>query len=120
MAPRFLELSPAGPKGGLIPGNSIDMANVLSGTPNERSGSFSSIGETFDVGIFESDANEERIDDYPVVEVMVILEGHATAEGDDGEVTELKPGQVYCIEKGWSGVWRQKDTMRKFTVVYTP
>lgn len=120
MAPRFFALDPAGPQGGIQPGASIDMANVLSGSPNERSGSFGSIGDSFDVGIFVSDAYEERIDSYPGAEIMVILEGHATVESDDGVVTELEPGKVYYLEKGWSGTWRQHDTVRKFTVVFLP
>lgn len=120
MAPRFLALDPAGPSGGIQPSALIDMANVVSGTPNEHSASFASMGENFDVGIFVTDAYEERIEDYPAAEVMVILEGHATITGEDGVVTELEPGKVYLLEKGWSGTWRQHDTVRKFTVVYIP
>ncbi|MCB1329910.1 MAG: DUF861 domain-containing protein [Maritimibacter sp.] len=120
MAARFFALDPHGPQGGIQPGSSIDIANVLSGTPNERSASFASLGARFDVGIFVSDAYEERIDDYPVFEVMVILDGHATAESDDGVVTALEPGRVYLLEPGWSGTWRQSEAVRKFTVVFQP
>lgn len=120
MTARFFALDPAGPPGGPQPSTLIDMENVVSGTPNEHSASFANMGDSFDVGIFVTDAYEERIDNYPAAEVMVILEGHATVESDDGVVTELVPGQVYLLEKGWSGLWRQHDTVRKFTVVYIP
>lgn len=120
MAPKCTVLSPHGPQGGLKPGNDIDPAMVLTGTPNEQSASFASIDGKFDVGIFQADAYEERIENYPVAEVMVVLEGEARLESDDGTVTVLRAGDVAYIEKGWSGYWRQPARMRKYTVMYTP
>ncbi|MCW3783615.1 cupin domain-containing protein [Defluviimonas sp. CAU 1641] len=120
MAPKCMVLSSTGPEGGLARVHDIDPAMVLSGSPNEHSASFASVDGKFDVGIFQADAYEERIENYPVAEVMVILEGQARLESDDGTVTELRRGDVAYIENGWTGYWRQSARMRKFTVMYTP
>lgn len=97
----------------------IDPATILSGTPNERLASFVNVpvSGNLDIGIWECDAYEERIDGYPVDEIMVIVSGGATLTSDAGITTELQAGDVAFVPKGWKGQWVQTDTIRKFTMM---
>jgi uncharacterized cupin superfamily protein len=116
--PRCFQLNKNGPDGALHPSQMILAEAVLSGTPNERSASFLNVDGVFDVGVFETDAYEERIDGSPIHEIMVILSGHVRVEPDDAPAFVIGPGDVVCMERGWRGFWRQSETVRKFTVIY--
>ncbi len=97
----------------------IDPSTILSGTPDERLASFTNVpvSGNLDVGIWECDAYEERIDGYPVDEVMIVISGGATLVSDAGVSTELKAGDVAFVPRGWKGKWIQTETIRKFTVM---
>lgn len=99
--------------------NEIDPTTIISGSPNERLASLFNIpaGGELEVGIWESDAYEEQIDNYPVNEIMVVLSGGATMVSASGVKTDLKPGDTVYLPKGWSGKWIQTETIRKITLV---
>ena len=94
----------------------IDPETIVSGTPNEKVASYAKVGN-LDVGLWESEPYEERIRDYPVDEVMIIISSGAVMTDLDGNATELKAGDVAYVPKGWSGTWKQTETIRKYTVM---
>ena len=97
----------------------IDPETIVSGDPQERLASFATttVSGDLDIGIWECDAYEERIDSYPVDEVMVIISGSTSLISDAGVRTDLVSGDVAFVPKGWKGRWLQSETIRKFTVM---
>ena len=97
----------------------IDPDTIVAGEPRERLASFvtTTVSGDLDVGIWECDAYEERIDSYPVDEVMVIISGSTSLISDAGVRTDLVSGDVAFVPRGWKGRWIQSETIRKFTVM---
>jgi hypothetical protein len=58
-----------------------------------------------------------RVADWPVDELMVILEGSVHVSGAGGRALRLGAGDVVLAPKGAAFTWRQTSTVRKFFVV---
>lgn len=54
----------------------------------------------------------------PCDEVAPILSGAAMVETDDGRALTLGAGDVLVTPMGSSGIWRAREPVRKFWVVY--
>ena len=74
-------------------------------------------GET-EVGIWECTPGGWHIENRPDTEVVHILTGRVAMTDDStGEITEIGPGDVMVLPKGWSGRWDVLETTRKLYVV---
>ncbi len=65
------------------------------------------------VGIWEATAYSEKIDKYAADEIMFVLEGSVTIIGEDGDENTFGPGDCCFMPRGFSGVWKQSETMEK-------
>ena len=94
--------------------------------PNEEEvtleGSLNHRGKTlfdgdFSAKIYEADPAKLRIDDFPIDEYILVLEGRLILTDDNGEVSEYKPGDSLVIPKGFSGYWHMPEKYREFIII---
>ncbi len=73
------------------------------------------------VGVWEATAYSERVVDYPCDEIMFVLEGSVTVIDEDGHEETFKQGDCFFMPLGYTGLWKQDETMKKFHMsVYRP
>jgi uncharacterized cupin superfamily protein len=80
--------------------------------------SFQSGDEKFDVGFYHGSKVTLRINDWPVDEVMVFLEGQVEITNEDGTSKIYGPGDMLVMPKGFVGIWRQLGPIKKLNVSY--
>ena len=68
-------------------------------------------------GVWSASPVVARFEAYPFDEFMTVLDGSLTLEPDGADPITLHRGQSFVIPKGWRGVWRQTETLRKHFVV---
>jgi mannose-6-phosphate isomerase-like protein (cupin superfamily) len=51
-------------------------------------------------------------------EFVHILSGRMTVTPDDGEPTEVGPGDTAVFPRGWAGTWQIHETIRKLYVLF--
>ncbi len=64
-------------------------------------------------GVWECAPCREKIDAYPVNEMMTVLGGSVTLTGADGSVQTFGAGETFFIPKGTPCVWQVTETLRK-------
>jgi uncharacterized cupin superfamily protein len=69
------------------------------------------------VGVWECTPGGWAIENRPDTEVVLVLSGRATLTSSGGEATEIGPGDVAVLPRGWSGRWDVRETLRKVYVV---
>ena len=67
-------------------------------------------------GIWEATPGRWRVV-YDEWEYCHILAGHSRLHGEDGAVTELRPGDSIVIRPGFTGEWEVVETTRKDYVI---
>ena len=96
----------------------VTHSGVIEGQPQERSAVF--FEEMRDrpgkmrVGIWESTAYAEKIVDYDKDEFMIVLEGSCTIIDEAGNEEHFRVGDAFFMEKGFTGIWRQSEPMKKY------
>jgi uncharacterized cupin superfamily protein len=68
-------------------------------------------------GVWSADAQETKIDSYPVDEVCVLLAGTVTLTSADGQVSEFTAGDAFAIRKGTALTWANTPDVRKIYVI---
>ena len=68
-------------------------------------------------GVWSADAQETKIDSYPVDEVCVLLAGTVTLTAADGQVSEFTAGDAFAIRKGTALTWANPPDVRKIYVI---
>ncbi len=96
----------------------VTHAGIIEGDPKERSTLFfaqmrNAPGKVR-IGIWESTAYAEKIVDYDKDEFMVVLEGSCLIIDDDGSEERFETGDVFFMPKGFTGIWRQTEPMKKY------
>jgi uncharacterized protein len=100
------------------PWTAVTHASVIEGSPKERSALF--FEQMRDdpgnvrIGIWESTAYAEKIVDYDKDEFMVVLEGSCIIVDDDGSEEQFETGDAFFMPKGFTGIWRQTEPMKKY------
>lgn len=61
-----------------------------------------------------------KLSDWPVDEVMFILEGSVEITDLDGHGQIYKAGDAFVMPKGFSGTWRQLSDIKKVSFSYSP
>jgi len=77
----------------------------------------SMIGGTIDAGVWSATRATWDELDYPVDEVIVMIEGHLRITEPDGEPHDLRRGDMYYFPKGWAGRWEVVEDMQKIYFV---
>jgi uncharacterized cupin superfamily protein len=70
-----------------------------------------------EVGVWECTPGSWTIERRADTETVQILSGRARMTDADGTVTELGPGDVLVLPRGWSGRWEILETVRKLYVI---
>ncbi|MHB1431896.1 MAG: cupin domain-containing protein [Streptosporangiaceae bacterium] len=70
-----------------------------------------------DAGIWECEPGEFTADRSTSTEICQILSGAATVTGEDGTATEIGPGSLLVLPRGWRGRWVIREHLRKTYVV---
>ncbi len=72
-------------------------------------------------GVWEASPYKCRLDNYKCDEFCVVLEGSVTMIEEDGREETYRAGDTFLIPKGFTGFWKQTETMKKFfvTTCYT-
>ena len=68
-------------------------------------------------GVWSCTVGGWTIESYEVNEAMVMLAGHLRLTATDGTVTDVHPGDLFFIPKGWSGRWDTMEDMQKAYVI---
>ncbi len=64
-------------------------------------------------GVWTCDVGAWDETDYPVNEVMVMVDGHLRIHEPGGVVHDLREGDMFALPKGWAGRWDVVEPMRK-------
>ncbi|MEE4350160.1 MAG: cupin domain-containing protein [Pacificimonas sp.] len=81
---------------------------------------YASADGRFVVDVSDYDTFSATIRDWPVDEVMVMLEGEVTVTDEDGTSTRFGPGDSFLMRQGFNGTWEQDGPIRKIAVIYRP
>ncbi|MEM8863493.1 MAG: cupin domain-containing protein [Chloroflexota bacterium] len=92
--------------------------NILDGNPETIAAELTD-SDKLNAGVWGSSVGKWRIDGYSVNEIMIIQSGRVRLTEDDGPVTELGPGDMFYVPKGWKGT-REKleDVQKVYVMVY--
>ena len=71
-------------------------------------------------GVWEVDPGTFRVDFGAAGEFLHLLSGELTCRGDDGDVVELRAGDVMTFPTGWSGEWTAHTRVRKVYCTFAP
>jgi uncharacterized cupin superfamily protein len=69
-------------------------------------------------GVWSADAQETKIESYPVDEVCVVLAGTITLTAADGTVSEFRAGDAFAIRKGTPLTWANSTGVRNIYVTF--
>jgi len=67
--------------------------------------------------VWEATRYRERIDGYPIDELMLILEGSVIITDADGVKETFSPGDAFVMPKGFKGMWENTETVRKYYMI---
>ncbi len=65
-------------------------------------------------GVWEATPYTCRLDNYKCDEFCVVLEGSVIMIDEDGHEEIFRAGDTFLIPKGFTGYWKQTETMKKF------
>ena len=68
-------------------------------------------------GVWECAPCREKIDAYPVHEMMTVLSGSVTLTNADGSSDTFTVGDTFFIAKGTQCVWEITETLRKYYMI---
>lgn len=69
-------------------------------------------------GVWSADAQETKIESYPVDEVCVVLAGTITLTAADGTAHEFRAGDAFAIRRGTALTWANSSDVRKIYVTF--
>lgn len=70
-----------------------------------------------ETGVWSCTSGGWTIESYSINEVMVMLAGKLRLTDGDGTVTDIDPGDLFFIPKGWRGRWDIIEDMQKAYVI---
>ncbi len=119
MSTRIVRLRPEGdPAAGLQPCQFVDPRNVAGDPPAETGHVFfTNAAGNLTAGVWQATAYKEKIDGYPVDELMVVLEGSVTITDAEGVSETFSAGDTFIMPKGFRGTWENTETMRKYYMI---
>jgi len=110
-------ISPA-PAGGLDPSDMTDKSAFTTDDTTELNHTHFATGdESILTGTWECAPCREKIDGYPVHEMMTVVSGKLRLTHADGRVEEFGPGDTFFIAKGTPVLWEITETLRKIYMI---
>lgn len=70
-----------------------------------------------EAGVWAADPAVWDETDYPVEEVMVMLDGTLRLTEADGSTHDLRRGDMFHLPRGWAGRWEVVEAMQKIYVI---
>ncbi len=118
-----LLLDPNGlPDSGMGEWQTMTGADLLTDAPKERNAIVFESGEEGNrlvkIGVWECEAYAEHMNSYPYDEYMRVLDGSVIIIPDGGEAVTYKVGDSFFMPRGFKGVWKQTETMKKYFAIY--
>lgn len=118
-----LLLSPAGnPDAGMGEWQLMTEADLLTPAPRERNAMLYQSAEgdprIVKIGVWECEAYAEQMTNYPYDEYMRVIEGSVTITAIGGEAKTYTVGDSFFMPKGFTGIWQQTETMKKYFAIY--
>lgn len=80
---------------------------------------YASADKKFVAGVAQYERVTLKLTNWPLDELMVILEGQVEITDTEGRGRIYKPGDVFLMPKGFSGTWRQLGELKKIAVGYS-
>ena len=71
-------------------------------------------------GVWEAEAYCERVVDYPYDEIVFVVAGSISIIDENGNDELFRPGECFFLQKGFSGYWKQHETLRIFHMTAAP
>ena len=106
-----------GPESGMSPWGPV-ADDVVEGDPKARRHRVHNEprpgGGVSRAGVWEATPYTCRLDNYKCDEFCVVLEGSVTMIDEDGHEEIFRAGDTFLIPKGFTGYWKQTETMKKF------
>jgi uncharacterized cupin superfamily protein len=97
-------------------------AQLLTPAPRERNAMIFQSAEDdpriVKIGVWECEAYAEQMTDYPYDEYMRVIEGSVIITAQGGEAKTYTVGDSFFMPKGFTGVWKQTETMKKYFAIY--
>jgi hypothetical protein len=87
------------------------------GDPMQTSGTTVWSGGEKEAGVWECTPGPSRWT-LETNEFVHILSGRMTVTPDDGEATEIGPGDTAVFPRGWTGTWQIHEPIRKLYVLF--
>jgi uncharacterized protein len=81
---------------------------------------FSSADNRLSVGLSKYKKVTLKLTNWPVDEVMLLLEGQVEITDSVGHSKIYKAGDLFIMPKGFNGTWRQLTDIKKMQVTYSP
>jgi uncharacterized cupin superfamily protein len=118
---RVIRLSRNGGDLGLTQWETIPENRVIKGDAKDRRHRFF-VGDRpsgqVRVGVWEATAYSENIESYPKDEFMSVIEGSVTIIDPDGQEETFVVGESFFMPRGFTGIWKQTETMKKYFMVF--
>lgn len=71
-----------------------------------------------EVGVWTSTSGGWAIDDRSDTEVVLVLSGRGRITDSDGTATDIGPGDLFVLPRGWSGRWDIHEPLEKLYVTF--
>ena len=116
---RVIRLDAEGPEGIDLEKMQLDAADFQSALPEQFGHVYfqdEKLGLT--VGVWTTTSMQEAFGPYPGDEFMTILEGQVSMVDADGDETQVRAGETFCIRNAIPISWKQVGFLRKFYMTY--
>lgn len=109
-------------KDGLQPCKFIPSESIIHGDPREHGADVhSSLDGRFNIGVWECTPYTEVFDGegYPSDEFCTIVSGRVSLTDEKGKSKIFSAGESFFIPKGFRGMFRVIETVKKYYVTYS-
>ncbi len=119
MGNRFYRLLPQGDSvDGMQPSNFTDPDAFTTNDKTEVNHTFfQTDDEKILLGVWECAPCREKIESYPVHEMMTVLSGSVTLTNAEGQSETFTPGDTFFVAKGTKCTWHITETLKKFYMI---
>jgi uncharacterized cupin superfamily protein len=103
----------------LEPCRTIDPGKLLDGDPVEGIKEMArSADGRLTIGVWTCTPERDRIDEFPVDEFCHVVEGVVELTDEAGARQRFGPGSSFFVPRGFKGVWRTVEPVKKIYVIY--
>lgn len=112
---RAINISDAEAHALLVDSRTMDVVNLNGAPPAEHENLvIERNSDNVRLGTWLCEPYSEQITDYAFDEFMYIIRGTIFLDYPDGSQDSFGPGSAFVLPKGFTGVWRQEESVLKF------